>query len=94
MRFEPPLSTASLDEIQARNLASADVVKLLCEIARLRATILCADQLQRVLGELGGPQCFVLGALRGQLIDEPCVQEFLRLLSLEQLALRIGETNV
>jgi hypothetical protein len=52
---------------------------LLWEIARLRATVLYADQLQRTIGSMSGAQGLVLDALRARLADEPCVEEFPRL---------------
>ncbi|MEH6434272.1 hypothetical protein [Massilia sp. DD77] len=79
MGFKPPLSRDTLREIQNRNLDSADVHALLWEIKRLRATVLHADQLQRLLTTLSGPQGDVLEALREKLKDEPCVREFPRL---------------
>jgi hypothetical protein len=52
---------------------------LLWEIARLRALIVRADQLQRSLGALAGGPGIILGALRDELEDEPCISEFPRL---------------
>lgn len=79
MSVKPPLTKADLQEIQGRNLQSADVRALLWEIKRLRGTVSYADQLQRVLGDLGGAQGMILQALRAKLEDEPCVKEFPRL---------------
>lgn len=79
MRFKPPLSRAKLTEIKNRNLGSEDARALLWEIARLRAVVLYADQLQRMVSSLPGQQGDVLQALRGMLKDEPCVKEFPRL---------------
>lgn len=75
MPIRPPLTKADLQAIQARN-ESTDVRALLWEIKRLRGTISYADQLQRVLGDLGGAQAMILQALRAKLKDEPCVKEF------------------
>jgi hypothetical protein len=79
MRFKPPLNRDSLREIQDRNPESADVRALLWEIKRMRATLLYADQLQRMLTTLPGPQGAILDTLREKLKDEPCVTEFPRL---------------
>ena len=79
MGFKPPLTTEDLRAIQDRNPDSPDVRALLWEIKRMRATLLYADQLQRLLTILPGPQGLVLDTLRGKLKDEPCVTEFPRL---------------
>lgn len=79
MGFKEPLPTDQLREIQERNRDSADVRTLLWEIKRLRAVVLYADQLQRMLNTLPGPQGAILGTLRDKLKDEPCVKEFPRL---------------
>jgi hypothetical protein len=46
------------------------------EIARLRSIVLYADQLQRMLTTLPGPQGAILESLREMLKDEPCVKDF------------------
>lgn len=79
MGFKPPLPTDQLREIQERNRDSSDVRALLWEVKRLRAVILYADQLQRMLTTLPGPQGAILDTLRDKLKDEPCVKEFPRL---------------
>jgi hypothetical protein len=79
MRFKPPLTKADLHSIKERGAGEPDVAALLWEIARLRGTVLYADQLQRLLGALPGPQGQVLDALRSMLVDDPCVEEFPRL---------------
>lgn len=79
MRFKPPLTKDDLHLIKIRSAGLPDVAALLWEIARLRGTVLYADQLQRLLGTLPGPQGQVLEALRAILVDEPCVKEFPRL---------------
>ncbi len=79
MGFKPPLTKETLIEIQERNLGSVDVRTLLWEVKRLRALALYADQLQRMLGTLPGPQGAILDTLREKLKDEPCVNEFPRL---------------
>ncbi len=79
MGFKPPLTKETLVEIQDRNPGSADVRALLWEVKRLRALALYADQLQRMLGTLPGPQGAILDTLREKLKDEPCVNEFPRL---------------
>lgn len=79
MGLKPPLPTDQLHKIQERNRDSADVLALLWEIKRMRATLLYADQLQRMLNTLPGPQGAILDTLREKLRDEPCVKEFPRL---------------
>lgn len=79
MGFKDPLTRETLKEIQDRNPGSADVRALLWEVKRLRATLLYADQLQRMLSTLPGPQGSILETLREKLKDEPCVHEFPRL---------------
>lgn len=78
MRFKTPLSKAALQEIQDRSY-DPDVRELLWEVARLRSLVLYADQLQRMLTTLPGPQGAILDTLREKLKDEPCVKEFPRL---------------
>jgi hypothetical protein len=79
MRFKEPLTRVELRAIQDRNPNSADVKALLWEIARLRSVILHADQLQRLVDSLPGPQGQVLESMREKLLVEPCVIEFPRL---------------
>lgn len=79
MRFRPPLSKDELHAIKERNAGAADVTALLWEVARLRGTVLYADQLQRTLGTMSGAQGMVLQALRSKLVDEPCIKEYPRL---------------
>lgn len=79
MGLKPPLTRETLVEIQERNPGSADVRALLWEVKRLRALALYADQLQRMLSTLPGPQSAILDTLREKLKDEPCVHEFPRL---------------
>jgi hypothetical protein len=76
---KPPLSRLELQEIQARRRDDPDVMALLWEIKRMRAVLLFADQLQREMGVMSGPQGMVLEALRSRLEHEPCVSEFPRL---------------
>lgn len=78
-RFKAKLTRQQLKAIQDRNPDSADVRMLLWEIARLRALIVRTDQLQRSLGPLAGGPGIILGALRDELEDEPCIAEFPRL---------------
>lgn len=78
MRFKAPLTRANLVAIQERNPGSANVGALLWEVKRFRALALYVDQLQRILGALSGPQGDVLEAIRAQLEDEPCGNEFPR----------------
>jgi hypothetical protein len=79
MRWKEPLTKNDLRDIQERNMDSADVRALLWEIARLRGIMLYADQLQRLISTLPGPQGQVLESLRSTLLTEPCVLEFPRL---------------
>lgn len=79
MRFKPPLTKSDLQDIQDRRQDDADVRALLWEVARLRALVLYADQLQRELPTMSGPQGAILDALRQMLKEEPCVKEFPRL---------------
>jgi hypothetical protein len=62
---------ATTKEIQGRNPDSIDVGMLLWEIARLRALIVRADQLQRSLGSLAGGPGIILGALGDELEMSP-----------------------
>lgn len=79
MGFKEPIPTDQLRMIQERNRDSADVRALLWEIKRMRATLLYADQLQRELPTMAGPQGAILETLRAKLKGEPCVKEFPRL---------------
>jgi hypothetical protein len=56
--------------------AVPDVQALQWEVARLRALVLYADQLQRMLTTLPGQQGDLLESIRQKLADEPCVKEF------------------
>lgn len=78
MRFKEKLSRAELQAIQARN-ESEDVTALLWEVARLRALALRVDQLQASLGNQAGGPGLILGALRAELKNEPCITEQTRL---------------
>jgi hypothetical protein len=75
----PPLSKLELQEIQTRRRGDADIMALLWGIHRMRGTLSFADQLQRELGPMGGPQGMILEALRARLEHEPCITEFPRL---------------
>lgn len=74
MLFRTPLTRAQLHDI-GRRRDPVDVTALLWEIARLRALVLRADQLQRSLGNVGGGVGTILGALRRELAGEPVVDE-------------------
>ena len=76
--MRPKLTRADLQAIRERS-DSPDVRTLLWEIKRLRGLVLRADQLTRVLGNIGGAQGMVLDGLRAELEGEPCVAEFPRL---------------
>jgi hypothetical protein len=78
-RFKPKLTRQQLRIIQDRNPDSPEIRALLWEIARLRALIVRADQLQRSVGTLAGGPAIVLEALREELEEEPCLAEFPRL---------------
>lgn len=73
-RFKQPLTRADLAAIQARS-QTPDARALLWEIARLRALVLRANQLQLSLGALAGGPRIVLDALRAELEGEPCIAE-------------------
>jgi len=60
MGLKPPIPTEQLHAIQERNRDSADILTLLWEIKRMRATLLYADQLQRMLTTLPRPQGAIL----------------------------------
>lgn len=79
MPARPPLTRADLVAIQDRNPGSSDVRALLWEVKRLRALVLRADQLTKVLSNIGRSQGMVLDGLRAELEGEPCVAEFPRL---------------
>lgn len=76
--MKKPLTRADLQAIQER-AESPDVLTLLWEIKRLRGIVLRADQLQRLMGDVGGSVGMVLAGLRAELEGEPCVVEFPRL---------------
>ena len=78
MPFKPPLTKDDLHAIKLRR-DGADVPALLWEIARLRAIVLRADQLQKALGDAGGGVGMLVTALRAELDGEPCVAEFPRM---------------
>lgn len=59
-----------------RNPDLADVRVLLWEIKRLRGLVLRADQLTKVLGNMGRAQGMILDGLRAELEGEPCVAQF------------------
>lgn len=71
------MTKSDLQAIQER--ASPDVLTLLWEIKRLRGIVLRADQLQRLMGDVGGSVGMVLAGLRAELDGEPCVVEHPRL---------------
>jgi hypothetical protein len=75
----PKLTRSDLHEIKLRGWENPDIVAMLFEIRRLRGLVLRADQLQKMLGEMGGAQGLVLDSLRAELEGEPCVAEFPRL---------------
>ncbi len=74
MPFPPPLTNAELHDIGQRK-DPADIVRLLWDIKRLHAIALRADQLQVSMGDVGGSLGMILGALRGELAELPCVVE-------------------
>jgi hypothetical protein len=76
--MRPKLTRADLQAIRERS-DSPDVRTLLWEIKRLRGLVLRADQLTRVLDNLGGSKGMILDGLRAELEGEPCVAEFPRL---------------
>ncbi|WP_343728533.1 hypothetical protein [Duganella sp.] len=72
--FRDPLTAEQLREIGQRR-DPADIISLLWEIKRLRATVLRADQVMRSVR--GGD--FITDVFRKELAEEPAVQEFNRL---------------
>ena len=70
--FKPPLTNEELHYIGQRK-DSVDIVRLLWEIKRLQAVALRADQLQGAIGPSGGSVGMILGALRNDLAELPCV---------------------
>jgi hypothetical protein len=72
------LTKVQLHAIGVRKDAG-DIPALLWEIKRLRAIVLRVDQLQRVLGSLGGGAGVLLAGLQRELQGEPCVVEQERL---------------
>jgi hypothetical protein len=70
--FKPPLRDEELRDI-GRRKDPADIVRLLWEIKRLQSIALRADQLQGAIGPAGGAVGMVLGALRNDLAELPCV---------------------
>jgi hypothetical protein len=70
--FKPSLTNEELHDIGTRK-DPADIVRLLWEIKRLHSIALRADQLQAAIGPAGGAVGLVLGALRDDLAELPCV---------------------
>lgn len=77
MPLKPHLTKADLKAICERSVTRC--ARPAMGIRRLRAIVLRADQLQRVLGEMGGSQGLVLDSLRAEIEGEPCVEEFPKL---------------
>lgn len=78
MTARPKLTRAMLHEI-GRQKNAADIPTELWEIHRLRGIALRPDQVQKMLGSMGGAQGMVLDGLRSELEGEPCVAEFPRM---------------
>lgn len=74
MIFRPPLTAIQLREIWLRN-QTEDMLSVLWECRRLRALVLRADQLQRLMPSRGGMEGTILELLRQELKGEPCVEE-------------------
>ncbi|MYM25792.1 hypothetical protein GTP46_24495 [Duganella sp. FT135W] len=71
-----PLTAEQLREIGLRR-DPADIIPLLWEIKRLRATVLRADQVMKSVR----PGEFIADVFRKELEEEPAVQEFERIRS-------------
>ena len=75
MPHRPPLTAAKLAEVYDRN-PSPEVLDLLWEIHRLRATILRADQIRRVLRHCpAGVPNVLWEAFQHELDAEPCLSD-------------------
>jgi hypothetical protein len=72
------VTTEVLQEIEKTN-SDPKIHALLLEISRLRSVVLYADQLQRMLTTLPGPQGSILDKLREKLKEEQCMDEPSRL---------------
>ncbi len=76
MRHRPPLTAAELAEIYDAD-PSENVLKLLREIHRLRATIMRADQIRKMIGS--GGSAYVAGTVwecfERELDAEPCLTD-------------------
>lgn len=75
MSYRPPLTAAKLAELYDQNPAP-EVLDLLWEIRRLRATILRADQIRRVLRHCpAGVPNVLWEAFQHELDAEPCLSD-------------------
>jgi hypothetical protein len=75
MPHRPPLTAAKLAELYDRN-PSPEVLDLLWEIHRLRATVLRADQIRRVLRHCpAGVPNVLWEAFQHELDAEPCLSD-------------------
>jgi hypothetical protein len=74
--MRPALTKDQLSEIQKRRIDDPDVIALLWEIKRLRATVLEADTFVRHLETGSTMRDQMRGFLRATLDKEPCVREF------------------
>lgn len=74
MPLKPPLTTAELRDIQARQ-DPADIHRLLWEIRRLRIIALRADQLVGLTASASGTAGIIRDSLKLELDAEPCVVE-------------------
>jgi hypothetical protein len=76
-RHRPPLTAAELAEIYDSQ-PTPQVLRLLWEIHRLRATILRADQIRRMIGPKVGPSYATAGIwelFEKELDAEPCLTD-------------------
>lgn len=76
MRHRKPLTAAELAEIYDQE-PTPTVLRLLREIHRLRATILRADQIRRMIGKAGSPHVAgtVWECFERELDAEPCLTD-------------------
>lgn len=75
MPFKKPLTFAELRAIRERQPWNADVLSLLWEVKRLRATLLRLHQVSSELQRPGGITGGIYDDLLAGLADEPCVLE-------------------
>lgn len=78
-RFKPPLTLEQIKAIQDRHPNDPDVRALLWEIRRLFSIVSRADQLATSLPDHMGSVGMIVGALKEQIANEPCLENSRRL---------------